>query len=270
MHRYIFNSRDIAAYIKYFSVPQYLEVSYMQYIFNLGPTVLAVPLTRDFESFKKDVYRELYFLWANGFEDEKSDISYMIEKGQLTLICDQDCINLESYMKLITLHLIFTRSLPYANLNFYGLPLQLGIRCDFDVYERNVATITEALQLNVKDRFGNPFDLKQGVPDELLRLSLNDDLKKMLNESADFKLALREAQQRHMMELKENSLKVFDNEGNKRRRGSGTSRNHAGTRASKEKTVGRSLYDGRIDQTSDKQPKGTPIINNNNGKKGDR
>ena len=113
------------------------------------------------------------------------------------------------------------------------------------------------MQLNVKDRFGNPFDLKQGVPDELLRLSLNDELKKMLNESADFKLALREAQQRHMMELKENSLKVFDNEGNKRR-------------ASKEKTVGRSLYDGRIDQTSDKQPKGTPIINNNNVKKGDR
>ena len=53
MHKYIFNARDIAAYIKYFSVPQYLEVSYMQYIFNLGPTVLAVPLTRDFESFKK-------------------------------------------------------------------------------------------------------------------------------------------------------------------------------------------------------------------------
>ena len=244
----------------------------MQYIFNLGPTVLAVPLTRDFEEFKKNVYRELYFLWANGFEDEKSDISYMIEKGQLTLICDQECINLESYMKLITLHLIFTRSLPYANLNFNGLPLQLGIKCDFATYEKNVVMITEALQLNVKDRFGNPFDLNKGVPDELLRLSLNDDLKKMLNESADFKLALREAEKAHMKELRENSLKVFDKENGKRRsRQQRINRNNSGSsRASGEKKVGRSLYDGRMDSTSNKQPKGTPKISILNSKKGDK
>lgn len=269
MHKYIFNSRDIAAYIKYFSVPQYLEVSYMQYIFNLGPTVLAVPLTRDFESFKKDVYRELYFLWANGFEDEKSDIAYMIEKGQLTLVCDQECINLESYMKLITLHLIFTRSLPYANLNFYGLPLQLGIKCDFDQYEKNVVMITESLQLHVSDRFGNDFDLTRGVPDELLRLSLNDDMKKMLNEGADFKQAMREAQRKHMEELRENSLKVF---GEKRRPRQFKAHQVAvrNARTSREKTIGRSLYDGNgVASSSNRQPKGTPKINNVNTK-GDR
>lgn len=269
MHKYIFNSRDIAAYIKYFSVPQYLEVSYMQYIFNLGPTVLAVPLTKDFESFKKDVYRELYFLWANGFEDEKSDIACMIERGQLTLICDQSCINLESYMKLITLHLIFTRSLPYANLNFNGLPLQLGIKCDFEVYERNVALVTEALQLNTYDRFGNPFDLTKGVPDELLRLSLSDELKKMLNESADFKQALREAQKAHMDELKENSRKIFDNGPKRRPR---TTRSlqavSKSARAQREKTVGSSLYDGRVASSSNKQPKGAPKTMQKN--KGDK
>ena len=54
LRKYIYNSRDVAAYFKYFSVPSYLEVSYMQYIFNLGCKVLAEPLTRDFESFKKD------------------------------------------------------------------------------------------------------------------------------------------------------------------------------------------------------------------------
>ncbi|SCW40800.1 hypothetical protein SAMN02910456_00971 [Ruminococcaceae bacterium YRB3002] len=275
VHRYIFNSRDVAAYIKYFSVPQYLEVSYMQYIFNLGPTVLAVPLTRDFEAFKKDVYRELYFLWANGFEDEKSDIACMIERGQLTLICDQDCINLESYMKLITLHLIFTRSLPYANLNFYGLPLQLGIRCDFADYERNVVMICEALQLTVKDRFGMIFDLNKGVPDELLRLSLNDDVKKMLNESADFKQALREAEKQHMAELRENSRKVFGSDDVKKRgRGQRANRSQPGSaRAAKEKKVGRNLYDGTSDSKSNKQPKGAPKIapktNTSNGKKGD-
>ena len=267
MHKYIFNARDIAAYIKYFSVPQYLEVSYMQYVFNLGPTVLAVPLTKDFEAFKKAVYRDLYFLWANGFEDEKSDIACMIERGQLTLVCDQECINLESYMKLITLHLIFTRSLPYANLNFCGLPLQLGIKCEFDVYERNVVLITEALQLHASDRFGNPFDLTKGVPDELLRLSLSDELKKMLNESADFKQALREAQKQHMDELKKNSLKVFDdNLGRRRSRGVRT--NVKSSRAVREKTVGTTLYDGRTSMTSsNSQPKGSPAGISNKGDK---
>ena len=88
MRKYIYNSRDVAAYFKYFSVPSYLEVSYMQYIFNLGNKVLAEPLTRDFEGFKKEVYRELYFLWANGFENEKADISKMTTEGEFTLICD--------------------------------------------------------------------------------------------------------------------------------------------------------------------------------------
>ena len=103
MNRYIYNARDIAAYFKYFGVPQYMEVSYMQYIFNIGTPVLATPLCRDFEKFKSEVYRELYYLWASGFEDEKSDVSCMTTGGELAKICDQECINLESYMKLIAL-----------------------------------------------------------------------------------------------------------------------------------------------------------------------
>ncbi|MBO4407932.1 MAG: hypothetical protein J5786_01505 [Clostridiales bacterium] len=209
MLRYIFNARDIAAYFKYFSVPSYLEVSYMQYVFNLGKGILAVPLTRDFEFFKKEVFRELYFLWANGFENERSDISNMTDDGQLALLCDQDCINLESYMKLITLHLIFTRNLPYVNLNFTGLPLQLGIRCDFSLYEENVIKVVKALNLDTADAFGKKFDIDMGVPDELLRVSLNDEIKSVLTKSTDFKESLRNEQKSKMKELKEKSLKLL-------------------------------------------------------------
>ena len=208
MHTYIFNSRDVAAYFKYFSVPSYLEVSYMQYIFNLGNKILAEPLTRDFEHFKNEVYRELYFLWANGFEGERSDISAMVADGQLALVCDQECINLESYMKLICLHLIFSGNLPYINLNFTGMMYQLGLKCDVDVYEENVRKITESLRLVAYDSFGHLFDLGLGVPDELLRVSLREDFKAGLV-NRNFRESLKNEQLSWLAELKDKSLKVF-------------------------------------------------------------
>ena len=208
MHTYIFNSRDVAAYFKYFSVPSYLEVSYMQYIFNLGNKILAEPLTRDFEHFKNEVFRELYFLWANGFEGERSDISAMTADGQLALICDQECINLESYMKLICLHLIFSGNLPYINLNFTGMMFQLGLKCDVDLYEENVRKIMESLRLVAYDSFGHLFDLGLGVPDELLRVSLREDFKAGLV-NRNFRESLKNEQLSWLSELKEKSLKVF-------------------------------------------------------------
>ena len=208
MHTYIFNSRDVAAYFKYFSVPSYLEVSYMQYIFNLGNKILAEPLTRDFEHFKNEVFRELYFLWANGFEGERSDISAMTADGQLALICDQECINLESYMKLICLHLIFSGNLPYINLNFTGMMFQLGLKCDVDVYEENVRKIMESLRLVAYDTFGHSFDLGLGVPDELLRVSLREDFKAGLV-NRNFRESLKNEQLSWLAELKDKSLKVF-------------------------------------------------------------
>ncbi len=208
MRKYIYNSRDVAAYFKYFSVPSYLEVSYMQYIFNFGNKVLAEPLTRDFESFKREVYRELYFLWANGFENEKADISKMTSDGQLSLICDQDCICLDSYMKLICLHLIFSSNLPYINLNFTGLTTQLGIKCSVELYEENCRKVCESLQLEVFDSFGKPFDLSLGIPDELLRVRLNQEFKQSLD-SRDFKEMLRSEQMNWLKDLKDKSFKLF-------------------------------------------------------------
>ena len=208
LHRYIFNSRDVAAYFKYFSVPSYLEVSYMQYIFNLGNGILAEPLTRNFEHFKNEVFRELYFLWANGFEGERSDISAMTADGQLALICDQECINLESYMKLICLHLIFSSNLPYINLNFTGMMFQLGIKCDIGVYEENVRKIMESLRLVACDSFGHSFDLGLGIPDELLRIALNAEFKACLV-NRDFRASLKNEQLKWLADLKDKSLKVF-------------------------------------------------------------
>ncbi len=198
----------MAAYFKYFSVPSYLEVSYMQYIFNLGNKILAEPLTRDFEHFKNEVFRELYFLWANGFEGERSDISAMTADGQLALICDQECINLESYMKLICLHLIFSGNLPYINLNFTGMMYQLGLKCDVNVYEENVRKIMESLRLVAYDSFGHLFDLALGVPDELLRVSLREEFKSGLV-NRNFRESLKNEQLSWLAELKEKSLKVF-------------------------------------------------------------
>ena len=250
MRKYIYNSRDVAAYFKYFSVPSHLEVSYMQYVFNLGSKVLAEPLTRDFESFKREVYRELYFLWANGFENEKADISKMTSDGQFSLICDQDCICLESYMKLICLHLIFSSNLPYINLNFTGLMTQLGIKCGVELYGENCRKICESLQLEVSDTFGKPFDLALGVPDELLRVSLSPEFKAGLD-SRNFKETLRNEQMNWLKDLKDKSFKLFGSIPARKK----TTKSHISGSTSKNRSYRESAYPVAKKSV---QPKGTP------------
>ena len=256
MRSYYFNARDVAAYFKYFTVPSYLEVSYMQYIFNLGKRVLAEPLTRDFEQFKREVYRELYFLWSNGFDSEKSGISSMVTEGQVSLICDQDCINLESYMKLICLHLIFSGNLPYINLNFAGLMLTLGIKCEEEVYEENVRMVMEPLRLYVQDCFGKRFDLAQGVPDELLRVYLDKDFKESLS-NRDFRESLRVQQMNWVKDLKEKSFKLFGTIPSRKKPAPST------RKASPRKTGGyRGAQNERVHDGKN-QPKGSPKAGKN-------
>lgn len=237
----------------------------MQYIFNIGAPVMAAPLCKDFDKFKNEVYRELYYLWACGFEDERSDIANMTIGGDRAIICDQDCINLESYMKLIALHLIFTRNLPYVNLNFAGMPLSLGIECDFDVFEANVVKCIEALSLESKDRFGKPFDLNKGVPDELLQISLTGDFKQTMLKDSDFRESLRKEQKARMSEYKRSSLKVFGSITNVKKQGSSQVE-----RRSRSPITGRSLGErANRSTTSKNQPKGIPLddIRHKDGKK---
>lgn len=252
MNKYVFNARDIAAYMKWFGVPNYLEVSYMQFFFGVGNNVLAAPLTRDFEVFKNAVYRELYYLWANGFEDDKSDISNMTSDGTLSLICDQDCINLESYMKLICLHLIFSRCLPYVGVNFCGLPYTLGIECDFEMFEKNVLKVTEGLNLICHDKFDNAFDLHLGVPDEVLRVSLNPEFKMKLLDQTDFKMMMRNRDKEHMNELKKKSLEL-----NKVSETKDSENKKKSTAVKTEDKVKESVKP--INKDTKKQPKGAPL-----------
>ncbi len=255
MTKYIYNARDIAAYIKYFSVPQYMEVSYMQYIFNIGTPVMAAPLCKDFEKFKNEVYRELYHLWACGFEDERSDVAKITSNGQRAIICDQECINLGSYMKLITLHLIFTRSLPYVNLNCSGMPLSLGIDCDYALFEENVVKCIDSLNLESKDKFGKPFDLSIGVPDELLQISLTDEFKAILKGS-DFRESLRREQKDKMSELKEMSLKIFGTRPFSKKKDKTIPVEQTVPKVVVNKTLGERA---NRSTTSKNQPKGTPL-----------
>ena len=254
MHKYIFNASDIAAYFKWFSVPSYLEVSYMQYIFSIGKPVLAAPLTADFENFKKEVYRELYYLWACGFENERSDISNMHDGSSFAVICDQECINLESYMKLIALHLIFTKNLPYVKINFTGLPLAIGLECDYSIYEENVYKAVTGLDLECTDMFGRPFDLRNGIPDELLRLSLTSRFKQEVIAGRDFRESLKKNQDEKMSELKEKSLKIFGTIpiGKRQRRPASSRRRSPSSDRSRGEIA-------NSKSTSSAQPKGIPL-----------
>ena len=111
-------------------------------------------------------------------------------------------------MKLICLHLIFSRCLPYVGVNFCGLPYTLGIECDFEEFEKNVLKVTEGLNLICNDKFNNAFDLRLGVPDEVLRVSLNPEFKMKLLDQTDFKMMMRNRDKEQMNELKKKSLEL--------------------------------------------------------------
>lgn len=177
MTNYLFNARDIAAYFKWSGVPGFLEKNYLEFLFEHKKHLLARPMTTDFETFEREVFREMYFLWSIGFVNEFSDVSLIAPDGAFTLFCDQRFIGLESYMKLISLHLILSANLPYVRINFVGLPLLLGISGDYDQFDKNVYLSFEALRLQASDIFGKDFDISNGIPNELLCVSLRKDLK---------------------------------------------------------------------------------------------
>ena len=218
MINYLYNARDIAAYFKWAGVSSHQEKEYLNYIFQIGADILAKPLTRDYDEFEKAVYRELYYLWSEGFENEFSDIATIAPKGAVSLICDQEFITLESYMKLLALHLIFSRNLPYVHVNFTGLMLPLGLKGEFSDYEKNVVKACEILHLTTHDVYNQPFDLNLGIPDETLCLCLDTEFRKTLSEHEDIRKRFIKNAATRLQEFKKTSAAIEEKEEKKKQR----------------------------------------------------
>jgi hypothetical protein len=184
----------------------------------IGKDILAKPLTKDYDQFEKAVYRELYYLWSEGFENEYSDIATIAPKGAVSLICDQEFITLESYMKLLALHLIFSRNLPYVHINFTGLMLPLGLKGEFTDFEKNVVVACETLHLTTQDVFAQPFDLHLGIPDEMLCLCLEPEFRKTLSAHEDFRKRFIKNAASRLQELKKTSAEIQEKEEKKKAR----------------------------------------------------
>jgi len=210
MTYYRYNALDIAAYIKWTSIPAETERTYLDLLFQMREQILARPLAKDFESFTMAVFREMYHVWARGFENEFSDVNLIAPEGSVALFCDQDFLGLESYMKLLSLHLILTANLPYVRINFAGLPLLIGIEGDYSEFEKNLAESAKMLRLETKDYRGNVILLSQGVPYEPLRLGLQSEFRDELFNSGGYRVKRNNDYQEKMRILREKSRRELE------------------------------------------------------------
>ena len=205
MTYYRYNALDIAAYIKWTSIPAETERTYLDLLFQMREQILARPLAKDFESFAMAVFREMYHVWARGFENEFSDVNLIAPEGSVALFCDQEFLSLESYMKLLSLHLILTENLPYIRINFVGLPLLIGAEGEFTSFEKNLAEAARMLRLATKDDKGHEFNLSQGVPNEPLCLCLQSEFRTELFGAGGYRVKRSNDYQEKMRVLREKS-----------------------------------------------------------------
>lgn len=205
MTYYRYNALDIAAYIKWTSITADTERTYLDLLFQLREHILARPLAKDFESFAMAVFREMYHVWARGFENEFSDVNLIAPKGSVALLCDQEFMGLESYMKLLSLHLILTENLPYVRINFAGLPLLIGIEGEYSDFDKNLAEAAKMLRLATKDDRGNVFNLLQGIPNEPLCLGLQSEFRAELFGAGGYRVKRNNDYQEKMRVLREKS-----------------------------------------------------------------
>lgn len=205
MTYYRYNALDIAAYIKWTSIPAETERTYLDLLFQMREQILARPLAKDFESFAMAVFREMYHVWARGFENEFSDVNLIAPEGSVALFCDQEFLGLESYMKLLSLHLILTENLPYVRINFAGLPLLIGIEGEFIEFEKNLAEAAKMLRLETNDYRGNVIHLSQGIPNEPLCLGLQSEFRAELFGTGGYRVKRNNDYQEKMRVLREKS-----------------------------------------------------------------
>lgn len=185
---YRYNALDIAAYFKWTSMPADTERIYLDLLFQMREQILARPLAKDFESFVRAVFREMYHVWARGFENEFSDVKRIAPEDAVSLFCDQKFIVLESYMRLLSLHLILAENLPYVRINFVGLPLLIGLDGAFSEFEQNLTVAAKTLQLVARDDRGNEYDLSLGVPNEPLCVGLRSEFRREIFGSVGYRV----------------------------------------------------------------------------------
>lgn len=206
MSEYLFNARDVAAYFKWAGIPSHEEMKYLSFLFDRRVHLLARPLTQDEQSFYHAVYREMYHLWSVGYIDEFSDYALIATPGSLPIFCGAGFIALESYMKIIALHLICSSHLPYVRINFVGLPLLLGISAEYEDFEKSLEASFQALRLAAYDIFNKNYDISKGIPNEILCISLDSRLKMDLFGSDGVGQMLRDDTKDKLEALKKSSM----------------------------------------------------------------
>jgi len=205
MTKYRYNALDIAAYLKWTGMPADREREQLSLLYELREPLLARPIAKDTESFFREVFRQMYHIWARGFENEFSDVARIAEEGQTAIFCDQEYLPLESYMKLLALHLILADHLPYIRINFAGLPLLTGVEGAYHDFERNVALAAKSLCLSITGADGKDIDPVEGLPEDISRIRLNDEFRREIFGESRFRKPNGDGFSEQLQRLKESS-----------------------------------------------------------------
>lgn len=203
---YRYNALDVASYFKWTSLPSYAEQTYLEFLYQFREDLFARPFSGTFASFSQAVFREMYHVWSRGFENEFSDVKRISPEGAIALFCEPDFLTLESYMKLLALHLIVSSRLPYIRIHLIGLSFLLGVEGSWQSYQRNLGLAADALELSLTDENGNEIDAKADVPRQPIRIALKDSLRlRVFGQSREDHRMINNYQEK-MLKLKEQSV----------------------------------------------------------------
>ena len=167
-----YSALDVAAYFKWSSLPHEAEPAYLEFLYQLRYDILARPLTETLDSFKQAVFREMYHVWSRGFENEFSDVNRIAPEGMVALFCDPHFITLESYMKLLSMHLLVSANLPFIRVHLMGFPMLLGIDGTWEEYDTNLAKAAKALDLTLLNEDDKPIRSSTQAPLQPIHIAL--------------------------------------------------------------------------------------------------
>lgn len=169
-----YSALDVAAYFKWSSLPHEAETAYLEFLYQLRSDILARPVTENLDSFKQAVFREMYHVWSRGFENEFSDVNFIAPEGTIALFCDQEFFALESYMKLLAIHLLVSANLPFIRVHLMGFPMLLGIDGTWEEYHDNLNRAAKALDLSILNQDEKPLDIHAPLPLNPIHIGLSE------------------------------------------------------------------------------------------------